>query len=75
MTAQILIGTPGRLLELLKRELLHMRTVRMLVLNRPDLMLEIQGADQILRLPKVSFYILYDIVSTLLFFFVLFLNH
>lgn len=56
ITAQIVVGTPGKLLEVIKRRLLDLRGIKMFVLDEADVMLDRQGlADQSLRIKRFSF--------------------
>jgi ATP-dependent RNA helicase DeaD len=54
---EILVGTPGRVMDLLERRLIHFRNIRFVVLDEVDRMLDIGFRDDIRRiLRKVSDY-------------------
>lgn len=63
--AHIIVGTPGTVLELIRRKLLNVNQVKVFVLDEADNMLEAQGlGDQCLRvkktLPKASQLVLFS---------------
>jgi ATP-dependent RNA helicase DDX19/DBP5 len=56
VTAQILIGTPGRFQDLMKKNAFDFKKIRIFVLDEADQMLDTQGLkEQTIRLVKYIF--------------------
>jgi ATP-dependent RNA helicase DDX19/DBP5 len=53
VTAQVVVGTPGTVLDMIQKRILDVKGVKVLVLDEADDMLDVQGlGDQTLRIKK-----------------------
>lgn len=62
--SQIIIGTPGRVADMIRRNVLNMKTLRMFILDEADQMLDIGFKDQIMDIyeytPKATQFAIYS---------------